>query len=215
MKLFTAILLTLAFAFSAFAQNEQAPITKKEFDYKDWTYKNLSSDGETNLRTFSHGKKLVMVVHWAPWCPNWRHDIQFVRELHEKYGDRGLSIIGVGEYDSVTKMQAHVEHYKIEFPIVYSGTVPADREKSNHFNQRRATGDMRKWGTPWYIFLDPETLIKEGETLANSVDLVNGELIKNDAEKYIRTKLGLETAAPINAEIAVPETKGTSVAKPD
>ncbi len=204
MKLFTAIFLTLAFAFSAFAQNEQAPITKKEFGYKDWTYKNLNGDGETNLRKFSQGKKLVMVVHWAPWCPNWRHDVQFVRDLHQKYGDEGLSIIGVGEYDSVAKMKAHAEQYKLEFPLVYSGSVPADREKSVHYDQRRANGDTRRWGTPWYIFLESTTLTKEGETLANSVDLVNGELIKGDAEKYIRIKLGLEKAAPANAEISAP-----------
>lgn len=203
MKFLTAVLLTLTFAFAAFAQNEQAPITKKEFGYNDWTYKNLSGNGETNLRTFAEGKKLVMVVHWAPWCPNWRHDIQFVRELNTKYGDKGLSIIGVGEYDSVAKMKSHVEFYKLDFPIVYSGTVPTDREKSNHFNQRRATGDTRKWGTPWYVFLEPGSLTKEGDVLATRVDLVNGELIKDNAEKFIRTKLGLEVPAEAMSSEAV------------
>ncbi|CAN5573896.1 hypothetical protein BH24ACI3_BH24ACI3_04900 [soil metagenome] len=206
MKFLTAFLLTLTFAFAAFAQSEQAPITRKDFGYKDWTYKNLEGDGETNLRKFSQGKKLVMVVHWAPWCPNWRHDVAFVRELHEKYGDQGLSIIGVGEYDSVAKMKSHAESYKLKFPLVYAGTLPADREKSQHFTQRRAIGDMRKWGTPWYVFLEPGSLTKEGEVLANSVDQVSGELIKDNAEKFIRTKLGIETASEaISAQAVKPD----------
>lgn len=172
-------------------QSEQAPILEKEFAYRDWTLKNIKGGGETNLRKFTSGKKLVLVVYWAPWCPNWRHDIEFVKELHTKYGPQGLSIIGVGEYDSLAKMENHIEHYKLPFPSVYETLTYGDRLTSVHHSQRTAAGDTRKWGTPWYIFLDPAKLEAEGDVLTKKVTLVNGELIRGEAEAYIRKALGL------------------------
>jgi thiol-disulfide isomerase/thioredoxin len=191
MKIFLALIfLSLAFM-PAFAQNEQSPIVEKSFDYKDWTYKNIRSDGSTNLREFTKGKKLVLVVYFAPWCPNWKHDAAFVRELYDKYKDKGLEIIAVGEYDPVANMKANLDQYKIAFPAVYESDNSATREKSVHFAQRREAGDTRKWGSPWYLFLEPASLEKSGEILAKKVNVVNGELIKDDTEKFIRGKLGM------------------------
>jgi thiol-disulfide isomerase/thioredoxin len=98
MKYISAFLLFIALSAVAFGQNELAPISDKEFAYKDWTHKSISGDTKVNLREFARGKKLVMVVYWAPWCPNWMHDLAFVQSLHEKYKDKGLAVIGVGEY---------------------------------------------------------------------------------------------------------------------
>ncbi|MBA2378339.1 MAG: TlpA family protein disulfide reductase [Blastocatellia bacterium] len=192
MKLFFAIILITTLAAIGLAQTEQAAITPKDLDYKDWTHPNLIGEGETNLRKFTEGKKLVMVVYWAPWCPNWRHDVAFVQELHEKYGKEGLAIIGVGEYDTVEKMRAHATQYALSFPLVYASVTHLDREKTVHYAQRKEAGDIRRWGTPWYIFLENGKVAPAGETLATKLDLVNGELIKNEAEAYIRGKLGLD-----------------------
>ena len=63
------ILLTALFAFG---QNEQAPMQEKEINYKDWTYKSIKTGEDINLRNFTAGNKLTIVVYYAPWCPNWR-----------------------------------------------------------------------------------------------------------------------------------------------
>lgn len=201
MRYISAIILTIFLSGFVFAQNEQAPITEKAVVYKDWTYKNVTGGGETNLRDFSRGKKLVMVVYWAPWCPNWRHDVAFVQGLHEKYSSSGLGIIGVGLYDPVSSMKNHLGHFKLTFPSVYETEKRDARLTSAHYNLRNETGDKRKWGTPMYVFLDPSTLKPSGETLTDNTTLVTGELIKPDAEKYIRGKLGLapdEVARQVN-----------------
>lgn len=218
MKLiFAFIFIISAFTF-AFGQNEQSPIVEKEFGYKDWTYKNLKGDGSTNLRQFASGKKLVMVVYWAPWCPNWKHDVAFVQELHNKYAKDGLAVIGVGEYDSVDKMKQNYEQNKLSFPSVYESTGTGERLTTVHYSQRAAAGDTRKWGSPWYVFLEPGKL-QAGEVLAGKVSVVNGELIRPDAEKFIREKLGLGTGGSIAAarsgevEICEP-TKATALTKP-
>lgn len=191
MKLILAfIFLISGFAF-AFGQNEQAPIVEKEIGYKDWTYKNLKGGGETNLRQFARGKKLVMVVYWAPWCPNWRHDVAFVQEMHGKYAKDGLAVIGVGEYDPVDRMKQSYEQSKLTFPSVYESAASSERLTTVHYAQRTAAGDTRKWGSPWYVFLEPSKLSSEGEVLASKVAVGNGELIRPEAEKFIREKLGL------------------------
>lgn len=191
MKFLIASIFILSICGFALAQNEQSPIVEKDFEYKDWTLKNLNG-GETNLRQFAKGKKLVMVVYWAPWCPNWSHDAPFVQELHRKYAKDGLGVIGVGQYDPVDKMKKNYEQNKLAFPSVYESTASAERLNTVHYSQRTAAGDTRKWGSPWYVFLDPTTLQPSGEILANKVRVVNGELIRPEAEKFIREKLGLD-----------------------
>ncbi|MGD9588309.1 MAG: TlpA family protein disulfide reductase [Pyrinomonadaceae bacterium] len=197
MSFIKASLIILVLTFAVLAQGEQAPIVEREFEYKDWTLKNIDG-GETNLRSFAQGKKLVMVVYWAPWCLNWNHDAAFVEELHQKYSKDGLSIIGVGLYDPVTSMKRHQRGAKLTFPSVYDSTALTERLTSDHYNRRRAAGDNRKWGTPWYVFLEPDKLLKGGDVLATKVPVVNGELIRPEAEKFIREKLGLasSSAAP-------------------
>ncbi len=212
LSLFAAILVFTSFAF---AQNEQAPITEKPFSYKDWTYKNLSSDGETTLRKFSEGKKLVMVVYWAPWCPNWKHDVAFVQQLHEKYSVKGLAVIGVGLYDPISRMKTHVDQYKLTFPNVYASVSQVDRERTEHFTQRREAGDMRKWGTPWYIFLEPGKLKKEGESLTEKTTVVNGELMEAETERFIQEKLGISAASTAEIEVCDPDAKTIALKKPE
>ena len=196
MRYISALILTLVFAGLAIAQTEQAPVSEKPIVYKDWTLKNIKGGGETNLRSFAQGKKLVMVVYWAPWCPNWRHDLAFVQGLHDKYAAGGLAIIGVGEYDPVDKMKKHLDEFKLTFPSVYESDNQTARLTSGHYLLRTEAGDKRKWGTPWYVLLDPSSL-SAGENLTAKTTIVNGELIKPDAEKYIREKLGIESAAAV------------------
>lgn len=197
MRYISAFILTLLLAGLAIGQvDERAPITEKPIAYKDWTYKNIRGGGETNLRDFARGKKLVLVVYWAPWCLNWRNDLAFVQGLHDKYSSAGLGVIGVGLYDPLSSMKNHLEHYKLTFPSVYETEKRDARLTSTHYTQRTEAGDTRKWGTPLYIFLDPATLKQSGDALTDTTTLVNGELIKPDAEKYIRGKLGLDGAAP-------------------
>lgn len=221
MKFIIATLLLTFFAAFAFAQNEQSPVAEKNFAYKDWTYRNVRGGGETNLRNFAKGRKLVMVVYWAPWCPNWKHDVAFVQGLHEKYKDQGLAVIGVGEYDSVGKMKDHIDQYKLTFPNVYESDKTAARLTTVHYAQRTEAGDTRKWGSPWYVLLDPAKLEAGGENLTQRTTVVNGELIKQDAEKFIRERLGIASGVskasilrPVEEAACDPDKSSSALAKP-
>ena len=224
MKTFLALAVLLVGFTLAFAQNEQAPILEKEIKYKDWTYKNVrDGGGEINLREFTKGKKLVMVVYFAPWCHNWRHEAPFVQSLYEKYKTAGLDVIGVGEYDSVEAMKTELETRKITFPVVYESESKDSRLYTSHYEYRKDLGDTRSWGSPWNIFLIPAELSEKGDTLTKKAFVVSGELIEDEAEKFVREKLGLKPVEEIkdakmqstNKEIeACQEEKAPELKKP-
>jgi len=208
-------LLSLAFILTSFAvvfgQNEQSPIVEKDIAYKDWVYKDVVTDKDVNLRKFTNGKKLVMVVYFAPWCPNWKHDLPMVQKFYDKYRDKGFEVIAVGEYDPLDSMKKHIEQYKLTFPIVWESDARTAKQTTSHYEYRRSTGDTRNWGSPWYIFLEVGKLEPNGSLMTKRASVVNGELIQPEAEKFIREKLGL----PAASEAKLTSQDATEVCDPD
>lgn len=191
MKTFLALAFLFIGAAFASAQTEQAPILEKEFKYKDWTYKSVRDDKTINLRDFAGNKKLVMVVYFAPWCPNWKHEAPFAQKLYEKYKASGFDVIGIGEYDTVEAMKTNLDAFKITFSVVYESDARDAKQKTLHYEYRKSVGDTRNWGSPWNVFLEPSKLAKKGDVLTEKTFIVNGELIEAEAEKFVRERLGL------------------------
>ena len=221
MKTFLALAIMLFGLTFASAQTEQAPLQEKEIKYKDWTYKSIRDDKPVNLREFTNKKKLVMVVYFAPWCPNWKHEAPFAQKLYEKYKVNGFDVIGVGEYDTIDAMKTNLDTFKITFPVVYESDSKEARQKTLHYDYRIAVGDTRNWGSPWNVFLEPSKLMKKGEVLTEKTFVVNGELIESEAEKFVREKLGLpaeekkaDKVASKTVEACEPEKKTASFVKP-
>lgn len=187
------LLAVMLFGFTfAFAQNEQAPILEKEFKYNDWTYQSIRDDSRINLREFVKGKKLVMVVYFAAWCPNWKHEAPFAQKLYEKYKDQGFDVIGVSEYDTVEAAKTDVEKKGITFPVVWESNSKDAKQKTLHYDYRKAVGDTRNWGSPWNLFVQPSKIKKSGDLLLKKGFVVNGELIEAETENFVREKLGLK-----------------------
>jgi peroxiredoxin len=221
MKTLLALAIMLFGLTLASAQTEQAPILEKEIKYKDWTYKSVRDDKTINLREFAGNKKLVMVVYFAPWCPNWKHEAPFAQKLYEKYKASGFDVIGVGEYDTVSAMKTHLDEFKITFPAVYESDARDVKQKTPHYEYRKTVGDTRSWGSPWNIFLEPAKLTKKGDVLTEKTYVVNGELIEAETEKFVREKLGLpaeekktDRTTSQTIEACEPEKKAVGFVKP-
>jgi thiol-disulfide isomerase/thioredoxin len=200
----------------AHAQNEQSPIVEKEISYKNWTYKDIRTGQDVNLRDYTKGKKLTIVIYWAPWCHNWQHDAPMVESLYEKYKDKGLGFIGVGEYGTVDQMKGILDQFKITFPAVYESVTQADREKTLHYGYRHSTGDARNWGSPYYVFLIPSSMEKKGDELTKKTFVINGEMIQTEGEAFIRKQLKLpplEQPKPAGASdtVSKADSRDTSV----
>jgi thiol-disulfide isomerase/thioredoxin len=178
--------------------HEWAPILEQKVDYKDWTFKSLKDGAPVSLRELAKGKKLVMVVYFAPWCGNWKNEAPTVWRLYEKYKAEGFEVVAVSEYASADDARKYFESQGgAPFSVVVESEAGDAKEKTTHYAYRKAIGDPRNWGSPFNVFLEPAKLNKTGEVLTERAWIVGGELIEKDVERFIRERLGLaeQTAA--------------------
>lgn len=183
-------ILGFVFAVSlAQGNHEYSPLQEKTVNYKAWTLNDLKTNQPTSLRSLMSGKKLVMVLYFAPWCPNWRNEAPVAAGLYEKYKSQGFEIIGVSEYGARTDTANYFGPTGPPYPVVVESETREDRDKTPHYGYRQLTGDTRKWGSPWNIFLDPAKCNSSGDVLTEKAWIVNGELIEADADKFIHDRL--------------------------
>lgn len=175
------------------AGHEYSPLVEKTVNYKNWSLLNVQTDKPEDLRTLLAGKRLVMVVYFAPWCGNWKYEAPIAAKLYEKYKDQGFQVIGVSEYASRADVKAFFGEAGPPYPVVSESETREDRDKTLHYGYRQLTGDTRRWGSPWNIFLEPSKVNASGDVLTEKAWVVNGELIEDEVDKYIAEKL-----APMN-----------------
>ncbi|HEY0377333.1 MAG TPA: TlpA disulfide reductase family protein [Pyrinomonadaceae bacterium] len=220
-KVLTLAALALTFvtaaASAALAQagHEYAPLEEKTVNYKDWTLNSVKDGTPVNLRSFTKGKKLVLVVYFAPWCGNWRNEAPVAAKLYEKYKGQGLDVIAVSEYAPRDAASAFFGETGSPYTVVSESESREDRDKTAHYGYRQATGDTRRWGSPYNVFLEPAKLNKSGDVLTEKAWVVNGELVEEEVESFIRARLGLEkmekkavvpTSSSSTSPAFVPET---------
>jgi len=198
MKTFlVALILGLLFIPSAArAQDghEYSPLVEKTVNYKIWTLNSLKDNKPVDLRLLVQGKKLVMVVYFAPWCPNWRNEAPVAAKLYEKYKDQGFQVVGISEYGTRDAVTTFFAPEGAPYPVVSESELRDDRDKTPHYAYRQLTGDTRKWGSPWNIFLEPASLNQSVDVLTAKAWVVNGELIEADVDKFIGERLNAKTA---------------------
>jgi thiol-disulfide isomerase/thioredoxin len=182
------------------AGHEYSPLVEKTVNYKNWTLPNLMTQVPEDLRKVMAGKKLVMIVYFAPWCGNWRYEAPIAAKLYEKYKDQGFQVIGVSEYASRADVKSYFGEAGPPYPVVTESESRSDKQKTPHYEYRQLTGDKRNWGSPWNIFLEPDKVSPTGEVLTEKAFVVNGELIEEEVDKFIASKVAATTtttAGPI------------------
>ena len=82
--------------------------------------KGITPDGKPiNLSDFVGRGNYVLADFWASWCSPCIAEIPHVIELHEKYKDKGLKVIGITVRDAPEKSGKMVEEKHIPFPQIY------------------------------------------------------------------------------------------------
>ena len=184
--------------------HEYAPVVEKTINYKDWTFKSLKDGASVNLRDWTKGKKLVMVVYFAPWCGNWKMEAPVVARLLDKYRKDGFDVVAVSEYGTLEQTRAFFGEQGAPYPVVVESETSDAREKTTHYGYRQASGDTRRWGSPMNVFLEPRHLKREGDVLTEKAYVVTGELIEADTEQFIRERLGLPKQSPAQSSQTTP-----------
>jgi len=179
------------------ADHEYSPLVEKTVNYKNWSLQNVKSDKPDDLRALIAGKKLVMVVYFAPWCGNWRNEAPIAANLYDKYKERGFLVIGVSEYASRDDVREFFGDAGPSFPVVTESESRDDKQKTAHYGYRQLTGDSRNWGSPWNIFLEPAKVNKAGDVLTEKAWVVNGELIEDEVDKFISSKVSAKTTTGV------------------
>lgn len=70
--------------------------------------------------------KVVWLNFWASWCPPCQHETPILRDLSERYRDRGLEIIGISVQETTpADIAAYAERYQLKYTIGFdtSGLV--------------------------------------------------------------------------------------------
>ncbi|HYV82878.1 MAG TPA: redoxin family protein [Pyrinomonadaceae bacterium] len=172
------------------AGHEYSPLTETTVNYKNWKLPNLTAEKSEDLRELMAGKKLVMIVYFAPWCGNWKNEAPIAAKLYEKYKAQGFQVIGISEYASKDDVRNYFGKDGPPYPVVTESETREDKQKTAHYGYRQLTGDKRNWGSPWNIFLEPEKINAKGEVLTEKAFVVNGELIEDEVDKFIASKVG-------------------------
>jgi hypothetical protein len=169
---------------------EPAPIVERKMDFYDFNF-NTTEGQPFNLRDYASGKRIVIVSFIAGWCGNSNRNGHVLKRLYEKYHERGLGAVVVTEYSDADEVRIHINRIGIDYPVVTETTSRGDRKDSQHYKYRRAVGDKRKWGTPFYVILDGRDI--ETSTpkapLARHVFTVSGEIVESEAESFIEQRL--------------------------
>ncbi len=193
LKTFALILFMLALApIHSHAQehaHEYAALQERKINYKDWSFKDLKTNVPVSLSSLAQGKKLVMVVYFASWCPNWHFEAPIAAKLYDKYKTQGFEVIGVSEYSTRDEVLKFFGASGAPYTIVTESETSEARDKTTHYKYRQAVDDKRKWGSPFNVFLEPAKLQKKGDKLTEKAWIVSGELIEKDADAFIRERL--------------------------
>src|ERR1043166_9528177 len=109
------------------ASHEYSPLVEKTVNYKNWKLPNITTAKDEDLRSLMAGKKLVMIVHFAPWCGNWRNEAPIAAKLYDKYKAQGFQVIGVSEYASREDVKNYFGEAGAPYPIVTESETRADK----------------------------------------------------------------------------------------
>ena len=127
------------------------------------TYQLADLDGNP-IRLAGLRGKAVWVNFFATWCPPCQSETPVLREIGEKYRQRGLELIAVSVQETSTAdVQAYADRYRLKYTIGFDGSG-------------RIFDAYRVYALPTQFFIDPDGVIR---------DVVQGPLTVAAASAYI------------------------------
>jgi peroxiredoxin len=128
------------------------------------TYQLADLDGKPISLADLRGKA-VWVNFFATWCPPCQSETPVLREMNEKYRERGLELIAVSVQEtSASDVQAYADRYQLRYTIGFDASG-------------RIFDAYRVYALPTQFFIDANGVIR---------DVVQGPLTTETASAYIQ-----------------------------
>jgi peroxiredoxin len=134
----------------------------------------MSLDGQP-IRLADLRGKAVWINFFASWCPPCQSETPVLRDIADRYRDRGLEVIGVSvQESSPDNVRAYAQKYQLDY------TIGAD-SRGSIYNAYRLRG------IPTSFFIGPEGAIHA---------IVNGPLSEAGADRQVLALLPPEVDDP-------------------
>lgn len=75
---------------------------------------------ESKLSDFAGKGNYVLVDFWASWCPYCIKEFPALKEMYDKFADKGFKILGVAVRDKAEDTKASVDKYELKWDIMYN-----------------------------------------------------------------------------------------------
>jgi peroxiredoxin len=85
-------------------KREHLDFTLKDLSGKTWTFSELRG-------------KVVLVNFWATWCPPCRKEMPDLEKLYERFGSKGLVVLGISD-EEAAKVEPFIRERKVSFPVL-------------------------------------------------------------------------------------------------
>jgi cytochrome c biogenesis protein CcmG/thiol:disulfide interchange protein DsbE len=81
----------------------------------DLTLKDLQGR-DVSLRDYRG--KVLLINYWATWCIPCKVEIPGFLDLYQRFGDRGLEVVGIGVDEPASTMAPYAAQMKIGYPLL-------------------------------------------------------------------------------------------------
>ncbi|HSG50050.1 MAG TPA: TlpA disulfide reductase family protein [Longimicrobiales bacterium] len=101
------------------------------------------------VRLADYEGRAVLLNLWATWCPPCRAEMPYLQELQDRFGDQGLSVVGISVDDSGARRQ--LDQFLAESGVEYDILLDPDMDSMDL---------LGVLGLPATLLVDAEGVVK-------------------------------------------------------